>query len=119
MSQTVLPVASMPARLFPTLSQEQVARVGARGHLRATRRGEVLYAPGTQIVPFFLVTAGRIAVDQPSERGDLVLAVLEAGQFTGEVNMLSGRRALARAGADRRGAWRDHPACLQSCAGSS
>jgi thioredoxin reductase (NADPH) len=97
MSQTVLPVASMPARLFPTLSQAQIARIEARGYLRATRRGEVLYAPGTQIVPFFLVTAGRIAVDQPSERGDLVLAVLEAGQFTGEVNMLSGRRALARA----------------------
>jgi thioredoxin reductase (NADPH) len=44
-----------------------------------------------------VITAGQIAVDQPSERGDLVFAVLRAGQFTGEVNLLSGRRALARA----------------------
>ena len=44
-----------------------------------------------------MITAGQIAVDQPSERGDLVFAVLRAGQFTGEVNLLSGRSALARA----------------------
>ncbi len=97
MSQTVIPVASTPERLFPKLTQAQVARIAARGHVRATRRGEVLFVPGTQVVPFFVITAGQIEVDQPSDGGDLVFAVLEAGQFTGEVNLLSGRRALARA----------------------
>jgi thioredoxin reductase (NADPH) len=97
MSQTIAPVTSTRERLFPTLTAAQIARIRARGQVRATRQGEVLFAPGAQSVPFFVITAGQIAVDQPSERGDLVFAVLRAGQFTGEVNLLSGRRALARA----------------------
>jgi thioredoxin reductase (NADPH) len=97
MSQTVALVTSTLERLFPMLTAAQIARIRARGQVRATRQGEVLFEPGGQSVPFFVITAGQIAVDQPSERGDLVFAVLEAGQFTGEVNLLSGRRALARA----------------------
>lgn len=97
MGYTVTHAPSTADRLFPVLSPAQVARIGARGHLRTTRRGEVLFEPGTQVAAFFLVTAGEIEVDQPSERGDLVFAVLERGQFTGEVNLLAGRRALARA----------------------
>jgi thioredoxin reductase (NADPH) len=97
MSPTIAPVTSSLDRLFPMLTPAQIARIGARGQVRATRHGAVLFEPGGQSVPFVVIAAGRIAVDQPSERGDLVFAVLEAGQFTGEVNLLSGRRALARA----------------------
>jgi len=96
MSQTVAPLTSTPERLFPTLTLAQIARIGAHGQVCATGQGEVLFEPGGQSVPFFVITAGRIAVDQPSDRGDLVFAVLGAGQFTGEVSLLSGRRALAR-----------------------
>ena len=48
------------------------------------------------VVPFFVVTAGRIEVVRPSGNSETLVVVHEPGQFTGEVNMLSGRPSLVR-----------------------
>ena len=91
-------------RVFPTLKPEQIARIGAHGHVRQIRRGEVLVEAGEQIVPFFVVTDGAIEVVKPSGATETIVAVHRRGQFSGEVNMISGRRALFRARVSEPGA---------------
>jgi thioredoxin reductase (NADPH) len=100
MTDTTLPIAlTLPSgveRMFPTLTPAQVERIAAHGHVRPIRAGEVLVEPGQQIVPFFVVRAGEIEIVRPSGATETLVVVYEPGQFTGEVNMLSGRPAMLR-----------------------
>jgi thioredoxin reductase (NADPH) len=89
------PAAALPDHMFPTLTPAHVARIAAHGHTRQVQQGEVLIEPGEQALRFFVVTAGQVEIVRPSGAG-AVVAVLRPGQFTGEVNMLSGRRVLVR-----------------------
>ena len=83
-------------QIFPTLTPAQVARIAAHGRMRPVRSGEVLVEAGDHIVPFLVVTAGRLEVVQPSGSTETLITVHGPGQFSGEVNMLSGRRSLIR-----------------------
>lgn len=84
------------ARMFPTLSAAQIARIAAHGTVRPTTSGEVLFEHGEQTPHFFVVTAGEVEVVQTDGITEDVLTVHRAGQFTGELHGLSGRRSLAR-----------------------
>ncbi|MDQ4146957.1 MAG: FAD-dependent oxidoreductase, partial [Pseudomonadota bacterium] len=97
------PVAVGDERMFPTLTPAQIKRVAAHGHMRPIRRGEVLVEAGDRDVPFFVVTASQVEIVRPSGATETLITVHEPGQFTGEVNLLSGRRALARAQASESG----------------
>jgi thioredoxin reductase (NADPH) len=88
-------VAAPPDHMFPALTPVQVARIAAHGHPRQVQRGEVLIEPGEQAMRFFVVTAGQVEIVRPSG-ADQIVAVLGPGQFTGEINMLSGRRGFVR-----------------------
>jgi thioredoxin reductase (NADPH) len=100
MPDATLPLAlTLPSgieRMFPTLTAAQVERIGMQGRARAIRAGEVLVEPGEANVPFFVVTAGQIEIVRPSGATETLVAVYGPGQFTGEVNMLSGRPAMLR-----------------------
>ena len=87
-------VAAPPDHMFPTLTPAQIARIGAHGLTRPIQGGEVLIEPGQQATRFFVVTAGQVEIVGPS--GADPVAILQQGQFTGEVNMLSGRPGLVR-----------------------
>ena len=92
-----LPLTSSRAeQIFPTLTPAQIRRIAAHGHTRATQRGEVLVEPGDSAVPFFVVVSGELEIVRPSGAAETLVTVQGQGQFTGEVNMLSGRRALFR-----------------------
>jgi thioredoxin reductase (NADPH) len=97
------PVAVGDERMFPTLTPAQIKRVAAHRHVRPIRRGEVLLEAGDRDVPFFVVTAGQVELIRPSSATETLITVLGPGQFTGEINLLSGRRALARAQASESG----------------
>ena len=90
-------------RMFPTLTPAQVERIAAHGHVRQIRPGEVLVQQGDQIVPFFVVTTGGVEIVRPSGTGETLVALYGPGQFTGEVNMLSGRPALLQVRASEAG----------------
>ena len=90
-------LATPAEQMFPTLTPAQVARIAAHGRVRQVQRGEVLVEAGDQAVPVFVVKTGRIEIVRPSGTGETIVAVHRPGQFTGEVNILSGRRTLARA----------------------
>ena len=81
---------------FPILTAAQIARIAAHGHVRPVKRGEVLVEQGDRVVPFFVVTAGELEIARPSGATATFITVVGPGQFTGEVNMISGRRALVR-----------------------
>jgi thioredoxin reductase (NADPH) len=83
-------------RLFPTLTTQQVSRVAARGRQRATTHGELLVDVGDSTVPFFVVVTGEVQVLRPSQGTEALIVAHRAGQFTGEGNMISGRRSMAR-----------------------
>ena len=107
MTDTTVPLAlTLPSgieRMFPTLTPAQVARIAAHGRVRSIQAGEVLVEPGQQIVPFFVVTAGQIELVRPSGTTETLVVVYGPAQFTGEVNMLSGRPAMLRVRAKESG----------------
>ena len=56
----------------------------------------MLVEVGQRPVPFFVVLSGELQVLRPSAGTEALIVTHRAGQFTGEGNMLTGRRALAR-----------------------
>lgn len=91
----VLPLASSRAEhIFPILTPDQIIRIAKPGITRVMQRGEVLVEPGDSTVPFFLVISGEIQIVRPSGSSETIVAIYGPGQFTGEVNMLSGRPAI-------------------------
>ena len=82
-------------QIFPTLTAAQIARVTGHGHRRQVKQGEVLLEVGDQL-RFFVVTAGKIDIVSVFGSTEAPIVTLLSGQFTGEVNMLSGRRQFAR-----------------------
>jgi thioredoxin reductase (NADPH) len=100
MPDTPIPLArSLPHadRLFPTLTRAQIDRMAAHGHRRAISRGDVLVEIGDKVVPFFLVVSGAVQIVRPSPSGETLIVTHGPGQFMGEGNMISARRALMRA----------------------
>jgi thioredoxin reductase (NADPH) len=83
-------------KIFPTLTPAQIRRVAAHGHIRTVERGEVLVEQGDTSVPFFVVITGELEIVRPSGAYETLVTVHDSGQFTGEVNTLSGRRSLVQ-----------------------
>ena len=107
MTDTTLPLAfTLPSgieRMVPTLTRAQVERIAAHGRMRSIRAGEVLVEPGQQTVPFFVVSTGQIEIVRPSATTETLVVLYGPGQFTGEVNMLSGRPAMLQVRAKESG----------------
>ena len=82
--------------MFPALTPPQIARVALHGRVRRVGAGDVLFEVGQTVVPFCVVTEGRVQIVRPAATGDTVITTHGPGEFTGEVNMLSGRRTLVR-----------------------
>jgi thioredoxin reductase (NADPH) len=94
---TPLPLTSSRAdQIFPTLTSAQIERVFTHGRRRAVRGGEVLVEQGDRAIPFFVVISGELEAVRPTCATETLITIVTAGQFTGEINTLSGRRALAR-----------------------
>ena len=83
--------------IFPTLNAGHIARISAHGKKREAQAGEVLVEPGDNNLPFFLVISGALEIMRPTCNGEEAVVVHQAGQFSGEVGILSGRRSLVRA----------------------
>ena len=87
---------SSPDEMFPALTAQQQARVLAHGRSRKVRSGETIVEPNAQGIKFFVVVAGRLELLLLSENKEEVIALCGPGMFTGELNVLSGRRGLVQ-----------------------
>jgi thioredoxin reductase (NADPH) len=84
-------------QIFPKLTPAQISRVEARGNKRTVDVGEVLVEQGDNTIPFFVVVSGELEVVRPSGGAvETLITLHSSGEFTGEVNMLSGRRSIVR-----------------------
>ena len=83
--------------MFPTLSKAQIARLDSLGVRRSIAAGDVIFDQGSTGRSFFVVLEGSLEVVSPSAQGETHITVHEAGGFTGEMDLLSGRPSLVRA----------------------
>jgi thioredoxin reductase (NADPH) len=83
--------------MFPRLTPAQIERIARCGKRRTTAAGELLFDVGAHPVPFFVVTAGTVEIVRSGSAGEETIVSHGPGEFTGEVNMLSGRPTLVRA----------------------
>jgi thioredoxin reductase (NADPH) len=97
-SDSSLPGRPTPGdeRLFPTLPPAQVARMARHGRTRRVGSSEVLLEVNERRPRFFVVVSGELEVIRIVHGAEERIFLLHAGQFTGEVNQLSGRPALVR-----------------------
>jgi thioredoxin reductase (NADPH) len=82
--------------MFPTLDAQQIARLEGYGHRRTAPAGEILFDQGEPSAGVYVVISGSLAIVNPSRPAEPPVAVHGPGQFSGEVNMLSGRNNLLR-----------------------
>jgi thioredoxin reductase (NADPH) len=87
----------------PTLNREHIERIRSVAQLRSVRSGEVLYEPSCPDVHLFVVLDGTVSIGRTGE-DEKILAVREAGQFTGEMSLISGNRPLLTARVTQDGA---------------
>jgi Thioredoxin reductase len=90
------PPGSIPSEMFPVLTSAQHARVLAHGQRRTVEHGEIVVELNEHVTKVFVVRSGQLHVLQVSNNQEHVVAICNPGMFTGELNVLSGRRGLVR-----------------------
>jgi CRP-like cAMP-binding protein len=84
--------------LFEALEAEQLAELAAHASPRALEPGEVLFAQGGTEATLFIVVFGILQINQKTEfSGQLTLGFIGAGDYIGEVSLLTGAPYAASA----------------------
>jgi thioredoxin reductase (NADPH) len=95
----MLPTINTPdrqAEAFPVLTPAQITRIRPHANARSVQAGEVLFEPGKPGMSCFVVLTGKLDIAMAGLSGDQVFVTYGPGQFSGEVVLISGARALAR-----------------------
>ncbi len=85
--------------MFPTLDGGQIDRLLPFGEPRSFEIGAVVFEQGDAVHGVFVILDGKLAVEGISNGHAETIRTLGRGEFTGEVNQLSGRRSLVRCSA--------------------
>ena len=88
--------ADIRGEAFPALTSEQINRIRPLSKVRRVNAGEILFEPGDLDIPFFVLLSGSMEIVQPDIQGERPIVNHDAGEFTGEITMISGRRGLVR-----------------------
>jgi len=88
-------LAKRGEQMFPKLSPAQMARLETRGRRIDTHAGEILIEAGTRQTHVFVVVSGSIEVRTHDQANELLVFVLTAGDFSGEMSTLRRSAALA------------------------
>ncbi len=83
-------------QMFPALDAAQVARATAFGREQSFEAGAVVWEQGDSDIPFYVVLEGQLEVVHPHGAAEHAVTVHRAGEFTGEMTLLFGRRTLVR-----------------------
>jgi thioredoxin reductase (NADPH) len=83
-------------QMFPKLSEAQIARLTPYAERLTVRAGEIIFDQGDAGRGVHVVLSGSLEIVRPGLTGDDPIIVHQPGQFTGEANVLSGRRSLVR-----------------------
>src|ERR1700735_1022299 len=102
-TRTPIIVAESSDRRFPVFAPDVLDELAEFGEPRDLEAGEVLYRAGDSKRDFYVLLEGGIEIFQDDESQQLVVAYEEAGQFIGELGLLTGQRTFLAARATRRG----------------
>jgi thioredoxin reductase (NADPH) len=80
----------------PILSPTQIERIRAFAPLRRVAAGQVLYEPGDETPPVYVVVSGSIRILAIIGEQEQVVTSYSVGQFSGELLMISGRKSIYR-----------------------
>jgi len=84
-------------QMFPALSAALVRRAAAYGREQSFGAGQLVWEQGDADVPFYVVLEGHLEIVHPHGAVEQTVTVHQAGEFTGEMSLLLGRRQLVRA----------------------
>jgi thioredoxin reductase (NADPH) len=93
-------MADSPERLeamFPKLTRAQIDRLRPVGRPRQFAPGELIYERGSAKRAFYVLLEGRVEIASPAREGEERITIHAAGEFTGEVDMMTGRQSLVGA----------------------
>ena len=88
---------------FPVLGDAELSALKRRGHPRAVHAGDILFAEGDSNFCFYVLVEGAIAIVEHSSCEERLVRMHLPGEFTGDVDMLTGRRALVTARVEKDG----------------
>ena len=95
----MLPTINTPdrqAEAFPVLTPAQIDRLRPYGNIRSVQVAEVLFEPGKSGMSCFVVLSGKLDIAVSGLSGEQVFVTYGPGQFSGELVLISGARALSR-----------------------
>ena len=97
MTTVPLSIAPREDQLWPTLTPEQIARIEKYGKRRHVQAGDVLIEAGQEEFPLFVVVDGELEVIRPAceAEDEQIVITYQRGSFSGELNMIAGRRPVA------------------------
>ena len=73
--------------LFRSLTEQQLASVGAHAAWRVVEKGEVIVRQGELADSFFVIASGQVKVYMSEGDREVILKTLSAGDFFGEIPM--------------------------------
>ena len=82
---------------FPTLSDSQIAMLGRFATTRRFKDGEYLFQAGLAPVVFFVVRSGKVEIIDSTGDEPRTVTQHGPGEFTGDIDVLSGRLSLVSA----------------------
>ncbi|MEP6507240.1 MAG: FAD-dependent oxidoreductase, partial [Gemmatimonadales bacterium] len=88
---------------FPRLTESEIKALKKFGTERPVSEGEVLFREGDRDFCFFVILDGEVEIFERSHGEPRQIVVHGPSQFTGDVDMLSGRAALVNAKVIRAG----------------
>ena len=99
---TMLPATSnldFKNEIFPHLTPAQIDRIRGVAKLRQVREGDILFKPGDEHVPFFVILSGELEIVQTGvldggQVAERQITTHVAGSFTGEITTISGQRCF-------------------------
>ena len=86
--------AELPEQASPTLDAGALAELAPFGDERAVELGEILYRAGDEAYDFFVMLEGAVDIIRPDLEGETLITTHIAGRFLGELNMVTGQRAV-------------------------
>ena len=86
--------------LFPRLEGDVLQQLIEAGTEVELQDGDVLFKEGDQNYQFFVVLDGEVRITKQVGEDETLLAVHDAGEFTGEISMLTGGPAIATGRSD-------------------
>lgn len=82
-------------RLFPALPPDMLAQFREHGEELTFEDGEALFTEGQSAYDLFVVLEGEVRVTKSVGGETTLLTIHRPGQFTGEISLLTGNKALA------------------------